>query len=382
MMKKILGSAAFWIIGCLFLSAWTIYTSSLFGVAITVIWIILPFFTFLLNLAARKHITAGVTVPATMGKRNIIYGELVVKNNSFIPVSRVLCKVKVTNRLTKEVTAAVVRLSAAALEETNVKFEISSNQCGYLIAEVSKCYLLDWFGFIPLSCAVGTVGKISILPDTFVPGIVLSLSATARDDSLSWSQTHKGNDMTEVFALRDYVPGDSLKQIHWKLSSKKQQLIVREPSLPVEKSLLIFWDKNTEESNGKEMDAMAECMVSVCQEILNQGITFTVGWTEEKLCVFENIDTDDQLLAVIPRMLKHGADTSSGSGAFLNAQAGGYGSYGKVIYLAGSYPEDFEPFSEGKLSLLLCGKENSATEFAAVFFDAEHYEEDLEMIEL
>lgn len=382
MRKKILGSAALWIIGSLFLSAWTIYTSSLFGVAITVIWLILPVFTFLLNLAARKHITTGVTVPATMGKRNIIYGELVVKNDSFIPVSRVLCKVKVTNRLTKEVTTAVVRLSAAALEETSVKFEISSNQCGYLIAEVSKCYLLDWFGFIPLSCAVGTAGKISILPDTFVPGIVLSLSATARDDSQNWSQIHKGNDMTEVFALRDYVPGDSLKQIHWKLSSKKQQLIVREPGLPVEKSLLIFWDKNTEESNGKEMDAMAECMVSVCQEILNQGITFTVGWTEEKLCVFENIDTDDQLLAVIPRMLKHGADTSSGSGAFLNAQAGGYGSYGKVIYLADSYPEDFEPFSEGELSLLLCGKENYATEVAVVFFDAEHYEEDLEMIEL
>lgn len=382
MIKKMFGSAAFWIIGWLFLSAWTIYTSSLFGVAITVIWFILPLLTFMLNLAVRKHITAWVTVPATMGKQKKIHGELVLKNDSILPVSRVLCKIKITNCLTKEVNTAVIRLSAAALEDTTVKFELSSNHCGYLIAEVSKCCLLDWFGFLPLSCTVGTAGKISVLPDTFVPGIVLSLSATARDDSQSWSQTQKGNDMTEVFALRDYVPGDSLKQIHWKLSSKKQQLIVREPSLPVEKSLLIFWDKNTEISNGKEMDAMAECMVSVCQEILNQGITFTVGWTEEKLCVFENIDTDDQLLAVIPRMLKHGADTSSGSGAFLNAQAGGYGSYGKVIYLAGSYPDDLEPFSEGELSLLLCKKEKFAAEYTAVFFDAEHYEEDLEMIEL
>lgn len=382
MIKKMLGSATLWIIGWLCLSVWTIYTSSLFGVAITVIWFILPVFTFLLNLTARKYITAGVTVPATTGKRKKIYGELVVKNDSFLPVSRVLCKVKLTNRLTKEESSAIIRLSAAALEETIVKFEISSNQCGYLIAEVSKCYLLDLFGFLPLAACVGTTGKISVLPDTFVPGIVLSLSATARDDSQNWSQTQKGNDMTEVFALRDYVPGDSLKQIHWKLSSKKQQLIVREPSLPVEKSLLIFWDKNTKETNSKEMDAMAECMASVCQAILNQGITFTVGWTEGKLCVFENIDTDDQLLAVVPRMLKHGADTSSGSGAFLHAQAGGYGSYGKVIYLAGSYPDDFEPFSEGELSLLLCGRENFAAEFATVFFDAEHYEEDLEMIEL
>lgn len=382
MIRKILGSAVFWMIGLLSLSAWTIYTSSLFGVAITILWLILPFLTFLLNLAVRKHLTAWITVPATLGKRKIIYGKLVVKNDSIIPVSRVLCKVKITNRLTKEESTAVIQLSAAAREETTAKFEISSNQCGYLIVEISKCYLLDWFGFLPLAACIGTAGKISVLPDTFVPGIILSLSATARDDSQNWSQIQKGNDMTEVFAMKDYVPGDSLKQIHWKLSSKKQQLIVREPSLPVEKTLLIFWDKNTEESNGKEMDAMAECMVSVCQEILNQGITFTIGWTEENLCVFENIDTDDQLLAAIPRLLKHGADTRSGSGAFLNAQAGGYGSYGKVIYIASSYPDDFEPFSNGELSLILCGKKDFATEFTAIFFDADHYEEDLEMIEL
>ena len=382
MMKKIFGSAAFWLFGWICLSVWTIYTSSLLGVAVTVLWLAIPVLTFLLNLAARKHVTAGIRVPATMGKNKKIQGELIIRNDSLISVSRVLCKIKITNRLTKEVSSTVLTLSAAAREENCINFEISSGQCGYLIVEVSNCWILDWFGFLPLPCGTGHIGKISVLPDTFVPGITLSLSSTARDDAQNWSQTQKGNDMTEVFALRDYVPGDSLKQIHWKLSSKRQQLIIREPSLPVEKSLLIFWDKNTRETTGREMDAMAECMASVCQEILNQGTTFTVGWTEEKLCVFENIDTDDQLLAVIPRMLKHGADHSSGSGAFLNAQAGGYGSYGKVIYLAGTYPEDFEPFSNGELSMLLCGKEQASAEFPAVFFDAENYEEDLEMIEL
>ena len=241
---------------------------------------------------------------------------------------------------------------------------------------------MDWFGFLPVSCKANASGKISVLPDTFVPGISLSLSATAREDAQNWSQTHKGNDMTEVFALRDYVPGDSLKQIHWKLSSKKQQLIVREPSLSVEKSLLIFWDKNTRAVNGKEIDAMAECMSSICQEILNQGITYTIGWTEGKLFVSQKIDTDDQLLSVIPRMLKHGAEPDAGSGSFLNVQSGNYGSYGKVIYLAGTYPEDFRQFSDGELSLVLCGKQNVETEFSAVFFDASNYEEDFEMIEL
>lgn len=382
MIKRIFGTAFLWLAGCLGLTFWTIHTSSLTGIAVTVLWLVIPFLTFLLNRTVRNRIHVSIKVPATMGKNKKTTAELILKNNSVISVSKILCKLKITNHLTSQTSTMITSLSAAAGEEASIDFEITSAHCGYLIVEIEKIFLMDWFGFLPVSCKANASGKISVLPDTFVPGISLSLSATAREDAQNWSQTHKGNDMTEVFALRDYVPGDSLKQIHWKLSSKKQQLIVREPSLSVEKSLLIYWDKNTRAVNGKEIDAMAECMSSICQEILNQGITYTIGWTEGKLCVFENIDTDDQLLSVIPRMLKHGAEPDAGSGSFLNVQSGNYGSYGKVIYLAGTYPEDFRQFSDGELSLVLCGKQNVETEFSAVFFDASNYEEDFEMIEL
>lgn len=382
MIKKILGNVFLWLTGCLLLSIWTIYTSSFIGIFTAAVWFAIPILSYLLNLFAKKHITVLFHVPTTVAKNKSCYGELIIRNNSLIPVSNILCKVKATNRLTGNENISLLKLSAAAGEETKVRFEICSEYCGYLILETEKCCLLDWFGFLPVLCPAYAAAKISVLPDTFVPGISLSLSATAKTDADSWSQTQKGNDMTEVFALRDYVPGDSLKQIHWKLSSKKQQLIVREPSLPVEKSLLIFWDKNTKSASAKEMDAMAECMVSVCQELLNQGITYTIGWTEEKLCVFETIDTDDQLLSAIPRMLKHGANPEGGSGAFINAQDGGYGSYAKVIYLSRIYPEDFEPFSDGEMSFLLCGKETNAADLPAVCFGAETYEEDLQMIEL
>ena len=382
MIKKIIGSAVLWLAVWLGLSAFTIYCSSLIGLAVTVIWFAVPLVTFIMNLAVRKRLDINISVPVTMSKQRAIYGTLNVKNNSIISVPKIYCKLKITNRLTKAVTETVLTCAAASSEENAINFEIQSSQCGYLILEVSKCYLMDWIGFLPIPCICNAVGKVSVLPDTFAPGISLSLSATAKEDADNWSPYKKGMDQTEVFALRDYVPGDSLKQIHWKLSSKKQQLIVREPSLPIEKSLLIFWDKNAREASAKEMDAMAECMASVCQEILNQGTTFTVGWTEEKLCAFESIDTEDQLLTAIPRMLKHGADVSSGSGAFLNTQTGMSGSFGKVIYVAGTYPEDFEPFSDGELSLILCGKKEESLSLPAVLFDADTYEEDLGMIEL
>lgn len=42
------------------------------------------------------------------------------------------------------------------------------------------------------------------------------------------SVTRTGNDDTEPTDLRAYVKGDSLKHIHWKLSSKSEDMIVKD----------------------------------------------------------------------------------------------------------------------------------------------------------
>lgn len=51
-------------------------------------------------------------------------------------------------------------------------------------------------------------------------------------DSDTSSPDRRGSDLTEPFRLREYAPGDSLRQIHWKLSSKLDRLVIREPGMP------------------------------------------------------------------------------------------------------------------------------------------------------
>lgn len=45
-------------------------------------------------------------------------------------------------------------------------------------------------------------------------------------------QNRKGSDASEMFDIRDYVPGDDIRTIHWKLSGKTDELIVRQASAP------------------------------------------------------------------------------------------------------------------------------------------------------
>ena len=52
----------------------------------------------------------------------------------------------------------------------------------------------------------------------------------------------KGYDATEVFELREYQPGDSIRTIHWKLSEKFDTVLVREPSDTSSYDILVMFD--------------------------------------------------------------------------------------------------------------------------------------------
>ena len=46
--------------------------------------------------------------------------------------------------------------------------------------------------------------------------------------------------MSEIFELREYVPGDNIKAIHWKLSNKIDKPIVRVGHSSTNTKTLIF----------------------------------------------------------------------------------------------------------------------------------------------
>ena len=158
-------------------------------------------------------------------------------------------------------------------------------------------------------------------------------------------------------------------------------MIVKEASLPTEKSLLLFWDKNTASAAAAEMDAMAEVVASVAQSLVNQGIFYKLGWTEGKSIVLEDVENEEQLLPLIPRMLKTGTDMEAGFGACLYVQSESVAPFGKVIYFGKEIPEDFESFPSGEMVLVLCGNQQHDY-WNTINYGPGTYVEDLQMIEL
>ena len=64
----------------------------------------------------------------------------------------------------------------------------------------------------------------------------------AYGEAESYDDFQPGTDVSQIFDVREYRPGDRLQRIHWKLSAKSDGLLVREDSQPLACAVVFLLD--------------------------------------------------------------------------------------------------------------------------------------------
>ena len=330
--------------------------------------------TFLTAILSKDKISAKAVLPPTGEKNRELLGRIVLENRSRFSIFKAICEVLVKNNLTGEESRINIALSAFKKSRAEGEFCLSSEFCGYITAKVERVFLTDIFGIFPVEAKgfSSAKGKTTVLPETFEPVIVFDGILPVPEDSESYSPDKKGYDYSETFQIREYAPGDSMKQIHWKLSEKLDKTIVRDPSLPIAKNIMLFWDKTAGTAAAKETDAMAEVCCSAAQSLLKSGYEFMLAWSNGDRTETAEIKSEEELLEAIPRMIKFGGEKAKED--FKNA----FEHFGKVICVAKEAPENL--FEKPGVNLLICNK--SAAGANVIPFGGETYAEDLEFLEL
>lgn len=91
-----------------------------------------------------------------------------------------------------------------------------------------------------------------------------------RHISLRWKPKYGGG-FAENHELRLYQPGDSLNQVHWKLTAKTGNLMIREPVEPVQGLVLLTLDL---EGTAEELDRKFGRLLWLGSRLLEQEIPF------------------------------------------------------------------------------------------------------------
>ena len=218
---------------------------------------------------------------------------------------------------------------------------------------------------------VGPSVLVHVLPTNDLESVKLQLRKEL--DEVYYSNERPGYDLSEMFQIRDYVPGDSQRQIHWKLSHKYGKLIVKDPSLPITRSAAVFWERTENDPTAERTDAEAEIVVSVCRNLLSQSVQFTVGWNEEATgrCVFQQIRDMDDLIGLLPRLFT-AKPAKGASGASLLLQELPAGSCSHLVYVAAERKAETDELANiGRLTTLICGETFNETDYAAQLSELE-----------
>lgn len=321
---------------------------------------------------ARKNVNTELVLSATAEKKGNIDGRIIVRNNSVFPFLGGCAEILIRNNMTLEENRMFIPVFSLGKGETEIPFFLLSDKCGMVEAEMLSLSVSDIFGLLKINAENenSVKGKSTVLPQLFDMEIVFDNEAAVPVESEEYSKDRKGNDISEIFSLREYVPGDNIKNIHWKLSAKTDNTIVREASLPISHTTLLFFDKYTGNPDPKETDALAEAFLTTAERILNLGITYTIG-TNGNSFVLKEIDSDEAFIESIPDLIKERP-------ALDNLYDFNTDDFGRIIWFGKEIPDYDHLFSGKNASFVLC----SGNDENAKIFNPDNYEEDLKTLEL
>ncbi len=341
----------------------------------------LPFVSLALQLLVRKKIDVSVAADTMAQKGTAMQITVTVKNAAFLS-TRAAVRVHMHNTLTQEETISELLCHVPPHGEMPLRLLMQSSHCGRIHTSVQCVRLLDVCGFLAIRRKPQDAStRTTILPELFPTEIGLNLSAAVSDDSESYAPNVAGSDFTELYQLREYVPGDSLRRIHWKLTAKTEQVVVREGSLPMQRSLLVFWDKTAGEiMEPTAADALAESAASVCQGLSEAGYVYTLGWSGEDSPVLEETYNTDSLLSLLPRMIAQAGSGRSGTETLTADQQ--TATYGRILLFAHTLPPKLEMLcKQSRVTLFLCAEEDAEAPCQVIRFTPENYTQCLQNLE-
>lgn len=318
--------------------------------ALAMALLLIPLASIPMNLYLRKKILLKLTAQPNQRKGTEAEVLLELENPTLLPINPV-CTFQIQNLL-----------SGAAVREklcfcgSSMTLRVKSDFCGRLRITMEKARLYDCFGVVGIALNCRQKCHITVQPDGFETHIALGDTQGAMAESEQYSQYRSGTDLTETFQLREYLPGDSLRQIHWKLSGKLDRLIVREPGLPIVQDVLLFWERTAPEETLRSIDAQAEVVVSLGRAMLEQDVQFRLGWNDvrENRCILHEIRELDDLIAILPRLLSaQGGNYESHTGAALLMQTRPDALCSHMVYVAHTpAPEVLDWNGYGHLTVL------------------------------
>lgn len=236
--------------------------------------VLFPFYSIYGANKVKQSLQLKIFLPdEPMEKEREFYVRFILHNPTWFPLVNATLRLVIENRFYKVEGIHYLNLPVRARQDTEASYPILMDYCGRFSVTVESIRLVDLLGVYEVSIPLNENRECLIFPlgkernqeagQMYMKGVTEAMESK-----------EKGYDFSEVSGIREYIPGDKLQNIHWKLSVKKDELMVKERISVSAMQLNVL----VELSNNEEMqlEAILELADSVTRAFVSQNLPFTV----------------------------------------------------------------------------------------------------------
>lgn len=251
----------------------------LFCVVILLFLIAIAMFLLVRKDAARLGISVRAQMGAQEGKENFFIVETHTKRK--LRAARYLVLyVCETNEMSGQSQERELLLR---LTGENMQYEVplANSLCGEVRIACKEAAVRDLLNLFRLRVQKFPEIRMIVYPRKVNLQVELSQMTIGAPKSEGMMQNRKGNDLSEIFDIREYVPGDDIRSIHWKLSSKTENLILREASDPSHYNVVLLPDLGqnllTEQNAEEIMNAAVAVGAAIGERLMEKRVSFCMA---------------------------------------------------------------------------------------------------------
>ena len=235
-----------------------------------------------------KQVKMRVRIPNRVAFRGETFQvRLELTNLGKLPIPQLMARASIRVFPEKEQLLMRGKLMLGSEEKGELCFKMDVQHCACLEICPNQLVITDYLGIVQRRCRVDETEKhlLFVLPENIKNGDLLpegqgTLLADDGDDA------RKGHTAIDVAEIRLYQLGDPIKLVHWKLSARLDELLVREMSDPAENMLRVYLnlqeaDEHADTRMNKDAwDQFMQTVAGVSAALLEKDKKHVVFWAD------------------------------------------------------------------------------------------------------
>ena len=183
-----------------------------------VLLLAVPVIAFIVALVASLTLRVKTECPGVTIKGNPAFLRLKVEG-----IASVLSFYRIRMITTDHMAGTKEKIGLTIYDNGVTKIPLDTKHCGAYTYKLGKLRVYDLLGFFHFDINLNKDVELLVRPSPEMPGYMPDMYGFK---AKNLRKSKKPN--SEIYDIRDYQLGDPVKTIHWKMSAKKEKLLVKE----------------------------------------------------------------------------------------------------------------------------------------------------------